>query len=152
MPATKVAKKQLCEDHNCQQWTMASRPLVKPASAKGLYISCSPIRGFGHPVGRHGRGEGKGQQRKSAKQSVNRTPVRGRVWSLFLGADPIPLRRRVEVDSVQPHPPFCKVTRYRPHQKACCPRTTFRIIRDSSVTNNTQYLRHRELCTKKFWN
>ena len=31
------------------------------------------------------------------------------VRTLFLGADPIPLRRRVKVDSVQPHPPSCKV-------------------------------------------
>ena len=70
-----------------------SRPLVELASVKGLYyIFCSLIGDFGHPVGRQGEGRGWGNT-ASAKRQVTVYP--SGVWTLFLGADPIPLRRRV---------------------------------------------------------
>ena len=98
VPATKVTKKQFCKDRNCQQCTMASRPLVRLASVKGLYIFCSLIGDFGHPVGRHGEGRErcntvKGRKRSEMEHSSG-------VADTSLGDPcttqaPPPLRRRV---------------------------------------------------------
>ena len=51
----KVTKKQLCKDRNCQQCTMASRPLVELASVNGL-------RWGGEGMGQHRNGEAVGKQ------------------------------------------------------------------------------------------